>query len=501
MYTVFNDAPRWLLILLAILLIGNIAGLVFMGGHTDEAYYWMLSQRLGLSYFDHPPLVPWMIRPFTELFGHTEAVFRLPAVFAWSVTGIVVFSISHQLSNNRQAAWVSLLVFASLPIYQAGFHIVGPDSGLMLFAAVTYYCAIRAVNERSALWWVFAGVGTGLGMLSKYNAVLIPFAIFLALLLSQRGREQLRTPWPWVAGFVALIVFAPVVIWNYQNEWASFAFQWKHGTGAKPGTWYDNLAFYVANQMGVVAPWVFVAMIVAAVKAHHYASYQNPYTLTLMRVAFLAPLIFFGVTGLLARGHASWPAMAYIPGSILLGVALNQWIGKRWVNIVVIFAVMLSLVTINLFRFPQWNSWFEKGTIPRGHISNTFGWDTLHTEVEAVRKQASITAGSRCRVMAVPSYSGGGFPYYLLAAKLGVEYGDARLVTAAPGGRLTQFDYWRKQESSKTPSICVLITGPSLSANSPVTLRHENRKWRRKKLVEIEAPGGSSRWYGVYSNK
>lgn len=494
----FQDAPRWLFILLAALLIGNVAGLVLVGAHTDEAYYWMLSQRPGLSYFDHPPLVPWMIRAFTELFGNSEAAFRLPAAIAWIVTAWVIFSLSFQLSNNRQAAWVSLLVFASLPIFQAGFHIVGPDSGLMLFTALTYYFATRALNERSMRWWLLAGIATGLGLLSKYNAVLVPFSVFLALLFSKRGREQLATPGPWAAGILALLCFLPVVIWNYQNEWASFVFQWQHGTGVAPGTWYDNLSFYIANQMGIVMPWVFLAMLVAAAKAHHYASYQNPYTLILMRLGFVVPLIFFGVTGLLSKGHASWPAMAYIPGSILLGVALNQWIGKRWVAIVVMFSVVLSLSTINLMRYPQWAAWFEKGTIPRSHISNTFGWDELLIEVEGVRAEAAKVAGQHCRVMAIPGYDDGGFPYYLLAAKLGVEYGDARRVTAAPGSRLTQFDFWRKQETIETPVVCVLITGPSTQANSPATIFLNNRKWKREKMVEISAPDGSVRWYGIY---
>ncbi|MEE8388208.1 MAG: glycosyltransferase family 39 protein [Acidiferrobacterales bacterium] len=501
MSLLLQDAPRWLFLLLTALLIGNVAGVVFVGAHTDEAYYWMLSQRPGLSYFDHPPLVPWMMRLFTALFGHDEVVFRLPAVIAWFVAAWAIFSISHQLSNNRQAAWVSLLVFASLPIFQAGFQIVGPDSGLMLFTALTYYCAIRAVNQQSALWWLLAGICTGLGMLSKYNAVLVPFAVFLTLVLSKRGREQMLTPWPWAAGFLALFCFIPVLIWNYQNEWASFAFQWKHGTDIAPGSWYDNLSLYIINQMGVVLPWVFIAMVVAAVKAHHYASYQNPYTLKLMRVGFAVPLVFFGVTGLLVKGQASWPAMAYIPGSILLGIALNQWISKRWVAIIVMFSVMLSLVFVNLLRFPQWTSWFEKGTIPRSHISNTFGWEKILAEVEAIRAEEAIVAGNNCRIMAVPGYDNGGFPYYLLAAKLGVEYGNALRVTAAPGGRLTQFDFWRKQETDKTPPVCVLITGPSTRTNSPAEMIKDNKTWQRKNLVEITAPDGSVRWYGIYSQK
>ncbi|KPK49203.1 MAG: hypothetical protein AMS22_14010, partial [Thiotrichales bacterium SG8_50] len=243
----FSEPPRWILVLLVAFVVGNVFGLVLFPPHTDEAYYWMLSERLGLSYFDHPPLVPWMIRVFTSVFGNAEWAVRLPAVAAWSTAAWVVFRLSTELADSRKAGWIALMVFASLPIYQAGFHIVGPDSGLMLFSALAYYFATRAVNESSTRLWLVAGVMTGLGMLSKYNMVLVPAAIFIALLLNPGARGELKKPWPWAAGVVALLCFSPVVIWNYQNEWASFAFQWKHGTSADTGSWFDNLVFYLVN--------------------------------------------------------------------------------------------------------------------------------------------------------------------------------------------------------------------------------------------------------------
>jgi 4-amino-4-deoxy-L-arabinose transferase-like glycosyltransferase len=38
---------------------------------TDEAYYWLWSRRLAMSYYDHPPMVAYLIRLGTSLFGET----------------------------------------------------------------------------------------------------------------------------------------------------------------------------------------------------------------------------------------------------------------------------------------------------------------------------------------------------------------------------------------------------------------------------------------------
>src|SRR5436305_6314662 len=38
----------------------------------EEAYYWDYAQHPSLSYFDNPPMVAWLIRAGTAVFGNTE---------------------------------------------------------------------------------------------------------------------------------------------------------------------------------------------------------------------------------------------------------------------------------------------------------------------------------------------------------------------------------------------------------------------------------------------
>src|SRR5687768_4209656 len=38
----------------------------------EEAYYWMYAQHPNLSYFDHPPMIAWVIGLGTAVFGNSE---------------------------------------------------------------------------------------------------------------------------------------------------------------------------------------------------------------------------------------------------------------------------------------------------------------------------------------------------------------------------------------------------------------------------------------------
>ena len=74
------------------------------------------------------------------------------------------------------------------------------------------------------------GLVLGLAGLSKYTAIFAALAV-AACLLAAHGLRLLRSPWPWVAVALAVVVVSPVAIWNYQNGWISFVYQTQHGKG------------------------------------------------------------------------------------------------------------------------------------------------------------------------------------------------------------------------------------------------------------------------------
>src|ERR1700726_4618840 len=57
----------------------------------DEAYYWMWSKHLAFGYYDHPPMVAYVIRLGTMVAGDTELGVRLVSILLALPMSFAVF--------------------------------------------------------------------------------------------------------------------------------------------------------------------------------------------------------------------------------------------------------------------------------------------------------------------------------------------------------------------------------------------------------------------------
>lgn len=505
--------PKWIMIPFALVIAGNIAGWFGVGLHTDEAYYWVWSQRLDWGYFDHPPLIAWLVRLFTELFGNNLFAVRLPAVIAWLASTYVVFRLSIELFRSSLSAWVAVLVFVSLPIFQVGFHVIGPDSPLMLFTSLAYLFVYRAITSgRPSVDWTLAGLCVGLAMLGKYTAVLVPAAIFTSLVFTAKGRQQLLTPWPWLAGIIALAVFSPVIAWNAQNEWASFLFQWGHGTETNKGFALAKISTYLLQQMSSVLPWILVAMAVASIRLPGKRTDLSGQALIFLVTAFWFPLLFFGITGSISKSMHNWPVIAYIPGSVLLGGWLGQWVGnipaqipvKKWIPALSRYSIVLSaglaLTLVNLIRFPQWANYIDRPVIPQGSaVAAIWGWDQLGKA--ARRLIESEKPDSRCRIHVIADRNNAHLGYYHAAGQLAYQLGNADRVSVDPVPHFRQYNLWQEYYRTNGYRDCLLMIGPSYAASLPKTIRVGQVQWQRKQVVEINVPDRTVQRYAFFGRQ
>jgi dolichol-phosphate mannosyltransferase len=112
-----------------------------------------------------------------------------------------------------------------LPFIFAAGVVMTPDTLLVAaWAAELYFLERALVGGRTGAWWG-VGLWMGIGLLSKYSIGLLAPAALLFVALDPQSRQWLRRWQPYAAALLALAMFAPVIAWNAQNEWASFAFQ------------------------------------------------------------------------------------------------------------------------------------------------------------------------------------------------------------------------------------------------------------------------------------
>ena len=479
----------WLWPILLLLVAGNVLGWLSVGVHPDEAYYWMWSERLQAGYFDHPPMVAWVIRLFTSIFGDQPWVIRLPAVLAWVAINASVYTIARDAFGSRQVAgWMAVLVATGLPLYQVGFHVITPDAPYLFFTSLAYLALYRAlaVDRR---WWLAVGVLGGLSLLSKYIAVLFPLGLFLALLVSRQGRQILITPWPYLAAAIAALLFSPVIYWNAQHEWVSFLFQLGHGINVKQEASVTNVLLFLASQLAVAMPWTVVVMVYAATRGRRLLSPDAP-VYEMLSFGFAVPIVFFSLTGFTMISGAHWPAAAYIPGSVLLGGVLGQWLDSRrefgasgnvWKRnglvIAIVVASLFSIVFANVARYRV-----------NTQLANTFGWP----ELGAVVKGAHDREQARGECVIATQYWG-------LTSAIAFALNQPHDVVVLPGGRISQFDLWREQDKDR-PAIapCVLVSMADTGDDFPrSTSTGEQQQWQLVRVHEIVSPV-RTRWAAIY---
>lgn len=249
--------------LIAISALFRIVAASNLGLGNDEAYHFLYALHPALSYFDHPPMLAWVetlgLSGSPDLYSALGLRAGFVALFAGSTW------LMARIAGRWFGDWAGF--FAALALNLTGYYglAVGtfalPDGPLLFFWLLTIDRIDLALERPERLrLWAAVGLAWGLAMLSKYHAVFLPVGTVFYLALRPGRRRLLLHPGPYLAVALGLIVFSPVIIWNVNNGWASFAFQGSRAVGGfrlRP----DCLLGAIAAQAAYLFPWIWVMLM------------------------------------------------------------------------------------------------------------------------------------------------------------------------------------------------------------------------------------------------
>lgn len=382
----------WLIGLTALL---RIAGAATMGLGVDEAYALAVSRPVSASYFDHPPMVFWLTAAMANLTGGGSPVLlRLPFIALFAVTTWAMFALGRTLFGARAGLFgaVALNLCGVLGFSDASWML--PDGPLLCGLAVAAMAfAALCFQERdddaasTASRWLLVGVGAGLAGLSKYHAIFFPFGALMFIATTGRWR-MLRSPWPWIAGVVAMAMVLPVVWWNASHDWASFRFQVGRAGGAKPGLHIDPFLQIVAGQIGYVLPWVWGPMMWATWHAIKRGRADERSWLLLWLA--VGPIVVFTLVTLGgSRGLPHWQGPGYLFLVPILGAALDARLRagftwpRTWMRRSAIAIVSVATLVVTQSGF-GWVNRLAPSLFTKGDPSlEAVGWDALLPALEA----------------------------------------------------------------------------------------------------------------------
>ena len=192
------------------------------GPHRDELYFASAGQRLAWGYPDQPPFTPMLARLAASIAPHNLFALRLPSLLA--VMGLVVMTaaFARLLGGGRGAQVLAAATVAASALTLAiGHRLSTATFDTVAWTAVLLVVAHALSDDRPRLW-LLAGLVAGVGLENKHAVVFLLFGVLVAVAADRETRAQLRTPYPWLAGVLALALWLPNLWWQAKHGWPVF---------------------------------------------------------------------------------------------------------------------------------------------------------------------------------------------------------------------------------------------------------------------------------------
>ncbi len=343
-----TDQSRFYLIL-GLVLLGKIlfAGLIPITG--DEAYFVVWANHPDYGYYDHPPMVAWLISPLLW-FGQNELSVRLPAILTNLLIALSIYRLlkpatgSANWHENTTKARLIALLFVLLPASLFNVFIT-TDTPLILFSFLSALFMYKALQHERLYYSMLSGAFLGAAVLSKYLVAVLGISYLALFLFYPPARRH------WKHFLLMSLCTLPFVLlnlyWNYSHCWTNILFNLlnrNRHTGPGIGT----LLVYLATLLYLYTPLPFYYL---------YRWWRNRSRNTDLAAGFwlylgLVPLALFALIALKKTVGLHW-LFAFVP---FLLIALHRLLTSRQLHrllrLVMLFTVVHALVFAGFILAP-----------------------------------------------------------------------------------------------------------------------------------------------------
>ena len=418
-----------------------------IGLGNDEVYYRMYAQSMQWNYFDHPPMVGWLIRLSTFNLQIDEVFFiRLGAIVCSAVASWLIYLCGKQL-KDEQTGFLAALIY-NFTIYGsiiAGTFIL-PDSPQMVCWLACLYSLLRfnktdqinAYNKRNLL---FFGIFAGLGMLCKIHTAFIWFGLFGYLLFY--ARNWFKQPALYISGCITLLFFWPVIQWNIDHHFITYTFHSKRVDVASGGFSLLSFSRFMLGQLIYTSPILFPAFIKASYKAIQSKLDIQPAQTKLLLWCSLPLIILPTLVSLFKEVLPHWTGPAYSGIILLTAVYFSQKYSHVTLKIPkVILGAGVLLITIIFVGIGVINNYpgtlgdKNEATLGKGDFTlDMYGWEQLRTQFSEISKADAKTEFDARHIISNNWFPAAHFDYYV-AMPLHLD-----LIALGPIDKIHQYEW------------------------------------------------------------
>ncbi len=223
----------------------------------DEAYFIVWAQHLDFGYYDHPPMVGWILHVLLYL-GNAEVLLRLPAILLATAIGYGIYRLLKPLDEIKAALIATLFLIAPINLLNV---LIVTDTPLILFvflSVASLYQALQKtpLQKNHRLWYVLSGIFLGLAFLSKYFSALLilgylGYFIWAYFIFSKKSKPKIQ------GLFLLLLAALPFALlnlyWNYTHCWDNILFNLYNRNEGEQAS-LGKVAIFLATQLYLMTP-------------------------------------------------------------------------------------------------------------------------------------------------------------------------------------------------------------------------------------------------------
>lgn len=186
--------------------------------HRDEFLYFAMGRHLRLFAMDFPPFIAMLSETVRAILGDSISAIRLMPALAGTALVVLAALTARLLGGRRFAQGLAAFSVVASLLFLRSANLFQPVVFDQLWWTLALMALLMLGKTERPKWWIAFGFVVGLGLLTKFSILILGFATFLAV-LTTRERRWLKTPWPWIAGAIALLVGSPSITGQIALGW------------------------------------------------------------------------------------------------------------------------------------------------------------------------------------------------------------------------------------------------------------------------------------------
>ncbi len=305
----------------------------------DEAYFITWAKHLDYGYYEHPPMIGWIMWLFS-FFGSDIFVYRLFPVLCVPVIAIILVRLLADIDRNN--AFLCGVIFLLSPVSMLNVLSVN-DVPLIFFSFLSGVFFYRGLKTDKIIDAILSGFFWGCAFLSKYFAVLLAVSVLIFSVI-KRNRKI------WKITGIAVLSSIPLILlnlaWNYNHCWTNLTFN-LFFRNKDIALKFSSFFVFLIEQVFLMTPYLAFVFL----RKRFFLKECKTGGIELFWFLFLVPFSFFLCLSFLKNIGLHWMASFY-PFFFMIIVFLQFSILDRAARYNFYLSIGIVIIIIALVSIP-----------------------------------------------------------------------------------------------------------------------------------------------------